>query len=190
LNPSLSILARPLYLFHHFVAFTRDKKLDRGAPSENNRAGERVNYTSTTTRVSIYWMKAAHFSAMPVRSFQEGDMARPKNLSLLSIEALFKLRDDVAAALGRKADALRKEIASLGSDYAEVGRIAIYGKKKSLQGRKVPIKYRDKSGNTWAGRGAQPRWLTAAIKAGAKRDDFLVEKSAAKPRRKYRRRKK
>lgn len=117
-------------------------------------------------------------------------MARPKNLSLLSIDALLQLRDDVAAALGRKAAALKKELASLGSDYAEVGRIAIYGKKKSLQGRKVPIKYRDKSGNTWAGRGAQPRWLTAAIKAGAKRDDFLVDKSAAKPRRKYRRRKK
>ena len=118
-------------------------------------------------------------------------MARPKKLSLLSVEALFQLRDEVAAALGQKAEALKKELASLGADYAEVGRIAVYGKKKkSLQGRKVPIKYRDKSGNTWAGRGAQPRWLTAAIKAGAKRDDFLVDKSAAKPRRKYRRRKK
>jgi hypothetical protein len=26
--------------------------------------------------------------------------------------------------------------------------------------------------------GAQPRWMTAAIKAGAKRDDFLVGKKA------------
>jgi DNA-binding protein H-NS len=117
-------------------------------------------------------------------------MARPQKLSLLSIDALLKLRDDVDAALGRKADALKKELASLGADHANVGRTAIYGKKKTLQGRKVPIKYRDKKGNTWAGRGAQPRWLTAAIKAGAKRDDFLVDKSAAKPRRKYRRRKK
>jgi DNA-binding protein H-NS len=130
------------------------------------------------------------FRVLLMQPFQEGNMARPKNLSLLSIDALLKLRDDVGAALGRKADALKKELASLGSDYAEVGRIAIYGKNKSLRGRKVPIKYRDKSGNTWAGRGAQPRWLTAAIKAGAKRDDFLVDKSAAKPRRKNRRRKK
>jgi len=118
-------------------------------------------------------------------------MARPKKLSLLSVEALFQLRDEVAAALGQKAEALKKELASLGADYAEVGRIAVYGKKKSLQGRKVPIKYRDKAGNTWAGRGAQPRWLTAAIKAGAKRDDFLVDKSATKKaRKKYRRRRK
>jgi DNA-binding protein H-NS len=119
-------------------------------------------------------------------------MARPKKLSLLSVEALFQLRDDVAAALSRKAEALKKELAAIGSDYAEVGRIAVYGKKRggSVKGRKVPIKYRDKAGNTWAGRGAQPRWLTAAIKAGAKRDDFLVDKSAAKKVRKKSRRKK
>jgi DNA-binding protein H-NS len=55
-----------------------------------------------------------------------------------------------------------------------------------MRGRKVAIKYRDKSGNTWAGRGAQPRWLTAAIKAGAKRDDFLVDKSAGKVAKKVR----
>ena len=63
-------------------------------------------------------------------------MARPKSLSLLSVDALFKLRDDVAAALGRKAAALKKQLAALGSDYAEVGRIAIYGKKSKLKGRK------------------------------------------------------
>ena len=74
----------------------------------------------------------------------------------MSVEALIKMRDDVAAALGRKADALKKELASLGTDYAEVGRIAVSGKKKTLAGRKVPIKYRDKAGNTGQGVG-QPR---------------------------------
>jgi DNA-binding protein H-NS len=109
-------------------------------------------------------------------------MARPSKLSSLSVEALFKLRDDVAAALSKRANALKKELAAIGSDYAEVGQIAVHGRKRasSLKGRKAPIKYRDRTGNTWAGRGAQPRWLTAAIKAGAKRDDFLVDKSAAK----------
>ena len=118
-------------------------------------------------------------------------MARPKKLSLLSVEALFKLRDDVAAALSHRAEALKKELAAIGSDYAEVGRIAIYGRKRgsALKGRRAPIKYRDKQGNTWAGRGAQPRWLTAAIKAGAKRDDFLVDKSTSKRRKKVRRKK-
>ena len=49
----------------------------------------------------------------------------------------------------------------------------------SLKGRKVPIKYRDRSGNTWAGRGAQPVWLREKLKAGAKLEDFAVEKTAA-----------
>ncbi len=54
-------------------------------------------------------------------------MARAKKLSLLSVEALFKLRDDVAAALSQKAEGLKKELRSLGEDYAEVGRIAMVG---------------------------------------------------------------
>jgi len=55
-----------------------------------------------------------------------------------------------------------------------------------LKGRKVPPKYRSPSGETWAGRGAKPRWLVAAIKGGRKLDDFLIDKSARKGRRKRR----
>jgi len=99
------------------------------------------------------------------------------NLANMSIDALLKLRDDVGAALSRKADALKKELASLGSDYADVGRIALYGRKR----RKVPAKYRNpKTGDTWAGRGAQPFWMREAIKGGKKPDDFLIDKRAAR----------
>jgi DNA-binding protein H-NS len=39
----------------------------------------------------------------------------------------------------------------------------------------VAVKYRDKAGNTWTGRGRMPRWLVAATKGGkAKKEDFLV----------------
>jgi H-NS histone family len=48
-----------------------------------------------------------------------------------------------------------------------------------MKGRKVAIKYRDSSGNTWAGRGAQPVWLREKLKAGAKLEDFAVQKTAA-----------
>jgi DNA-binding protein H-NS len=44
---------------------------------------------------------------------------------------------------------------------------------------KVPIKYRDRTGNTWAGRGAQPVWLREKLKAGAKLQDFAVHKTAS-----------
>ena len=60
------------------------------------------------------------------------EIAMPKtSLASMSVEAIFKLRDGVAAALGQKAEALKKELRSLGEDYAEVGRIAIYGRKRA-----------------------------------------------------------
>jgi len=44
------------------------------------------------------------------------------------------------------------------------------------RGGKVAPKYRDKGGNTWTGRGRQPRWLTTALKAkGVRKDDFLIK---------------
>jgi len=117
-------------------------------------------------------------------------MARPKNLSLLSIDALFKLRDDVVKTLSQKAQAIQKELASLGRDYATVGRIAVYGR-KSLRGRKVAAKYRDpRTGQTWSGRGAPARWITEHEKQGKKRDQFLVSGAKGKPARKKARRKK
>lgn len=44
----------------------------------------------------------------------------------------------------------------------------------SLAGRKVAIKYKDASGNTWTGRGNKPRWLTAALANGKKLESFAV----------------
>jgi len=69
---------------------------------------------------------------------------------------------------------------ALGADYAEVGRIALFGKKKkALAGRKVAAKYRDpKTGETWSGRGAMAGWLAAYVKAGRKAESFLI---GAKP---------
>ena len=60
------------------------------------------------------------------------------------------------------------------------------GAGSALKGRKVPPKYRGPSGETWAGRGARPRWLVAVIKGGKKLHDFLIDKSARKGRRKRR----
>jgi len=61
---------------------------------------------------------------------------------------------------------------------ARVGR----GGRSALKGKKVPPKYRSPSGETWAGRGAKPRWLVDAIKDGKKLDDFLIEKAWGKRR--------
>jgi DNA-binding protein H-NS len=38
----------------------------------------------------------------------------------------------------------------------------------------VAPKYKDGQGNQWTGRGLKPRWLTAALAAGKKLEDFAV----------------
>jgi DNA-binding protein H-NS len=140
--------------------------------------------TTCSSADSVGEMREIAFNFEFARAIRDplSEIAMPKtSLASMSVEALFKLRDGVAAALSQKAEALKKELRSLGEDYAEVGRIAIYGRKRgsSLRGRKAPVKYRDRSGNTWAGRGAQPVWLREKLKAGVKLEDFAVHKSAA-----------
>jgi DNA-binding protein H-NS len=109
-----------------------------------------------------------------------------QNLASLSVDALLKLRDEIGSVLSQKADALKKQLASLGADYGGGGRRGIYGKKrKSLAGRKVAPKYRDpKSKMTWAGRGARPVWMREAMKEGKKPEDFLISRPAKKSGRK------
>jgi DNA-binding protein H-NS len=100
------------------------------------------------------------------------------SLTRMDVAALLKLRGDIDNQLKARRQQLEEQLSHLGRQGGPgQGR---KGQVSSLKGRKVPIKYRDKSGNVWAGRGAQPGWLTAAIKAGAKRDDFLVDKSVRK----------
>jgi DNA-binding protein H-NS len=97
------------------------------------------------------------------------------NLSSVSIDGLLKLRDEVEKALSRKANELRDQLSRLGRSTEFRKR----GGESSLKGRKVAIKYRDRSGNTWAGRGAQPVWLREKLKAGAKLEDFAVHETAS-----------
>ncbi len=102
-----------------------------------------------------------------------------QNLASMSVDSLLKLRDDVADVLSRKADELKSQLSRLGGDTAKNGRSG--QRAGTLKGRKAAVKYRHpKTGETWSGRGAQAGWLTREIKASAKRDDFLVDKSARK----------
>ena len=49
------------------------------------------------------------------------------------------------------------------------------GAKSPAAGRKVAAKYRDpESGQSWSGRGLQPKWLKAALSTGKKLEDFTV----------------
>jgi len=101
------------------------------------------------------------------------------NLAMLDVPALLKLRDEIGAVLSQKADELKSQLASLGADGVGKGR---RGAVSALKGRRVAAKYRDPAtGDTWAGRGAKPRWLVARLKEGRKLPDFQIVTSAATP---------
>jgi DNA-binding protein H-NS len=118
-----------------------------------------------------------------IGALQEMRMAKT-NLASMSVDALLKLRDDVGKALSRRATELQGQLSRLGGEIGSRKR----GRKSSLKGRKVGVKYRDRSGNTWAGRGAQPVWLRDKLKAGAKLEDFAVHKTVASRKKSQKRR--
>jgi DNA-binding protein H-NS len=107
------------------------------------------------------------------------------NLSGMTVEALMDLRGRVGQMLLERRAELQKQLERMAALAG--GRRVVRGGGSALKGRKVPPKYRGPSGETWAGRGARPRWLVAAIKGGRKLDDFLIDKSARKGRKKRRR---
>lgn len=77
-------------------------------------------------------------------------------------------RDERERAIGQ----VHALMAEFGLTAADIGKRAA---KKGGTGNKVAAKYRNKAtGDTWSGRGLQPRWLKAALSAGKKLSDFAV----------------
>lgn len=54
------------------------------------------------------------------------------------------------------------------------GKLSTLKKGPKAAGKPVPVKFRDDQGNTWSGRGLQPRWLKAALAEGKSLEDFSV----------------
>jgi DNA-binding protein H-NS len=113
-----------------------------------------------------------------------GGIAMAKvNISRMDVQSLLNLRTQVDEALADRRTQLERQLRELGGGGEGGGRRR---GPSPLAGKRVPPKYRSLSGETWAGRGARPHWLVAAIKGGRKLDDFLIDKSARKARKKRR----
>jgi DNA-binding protein H-NS len=124
------------------------------------------------------------------RKKQTAKKRKKQNLAGLDFEGLMNLRNQVDEALTGYRSTLERQLAALGSSVASFGgRVARGMRGSTLKGMKVAPKYRGPDGETWAGRGATPRWLKAAIKEGGKLEDFLIEKTVGKAK-KARRKKK
>jgi DNA-binding protein H-NS len=100
----------------------------------------------------------------------------PTNIKNLSVSQLLAMRGDIDKLLQSKKSELQAQLAQIGGD----GRTA---RKGSVKGSKVAPKYRHpKTGETWSGRGGVAGWLAQEIKAGKKREDFLIAKPGRKKR--------
>ena len=104
------------------------------------------------------------------------------NLKSMSIDRLIGFRQRVDAALNSKVVDQRRTLESELSKLTRFQGGAARFKSAFGPGArgKVAAKYRnpDDPSETWAGRGLKPKWLTAAIKAGKKQDDFLIAGAA------------
>jgi DNA-binding protein H-NS len=79
---------------------------------------------------------------------------------------------------GAAVEKVRSLMAEYGLTTADLGGKSTAGKagkKTKTGGTKVAAKYRNAStGESWSGRGLQPRWLKAALASGRKLTDFAL----------------
>ena len=100
------------------------------------------------------------------------------NLKSMDVNALLELRANVESMLAERGRDLQRQLSLLGGGVGRgrpAGRLAgTAGRISTMRGVKVPPKYRGPEGETWAGRGATPRWLSALLKEGHSVEEFLI----------------
>jgi DNA-binding protein H-NS len=101
---------------------------------------------------------------------------RAADLKNMDVDALFAVRADVEGLLAERGRDLQRQLALLdGTPKKQRGRPPGGSVRAStLKGSKVAPKYRGPGGETWAGRGATPRWLTALLGEGHSIEEFLI----------------
>jgi DNA-binding protein H-NS len=113
----------------------------------------------------------------------------PQEIKSMSAEELWSLHELVQSVLARK---IAAEKAQLDRRLHQLGvRPSGSGPAKKIDhARRRPYpqvfpKFRNPAqpAETWAGRGKQPRWLTAQLQSGKKLDDFRIRSSSNRARR-------
>jgi DNA-binding protein H-NS len=100
-----------------------------------------------------------------------------RSFQTMSIEDLWALHNEIAKLLTAKITAekleLERRLAQLEGNGSAEGRGS---KAERRQYPQVFPKYRnpEEPAETWSGRGRQPRWVIAQLKAGKKLDDFAI----------------
>ncbi len=146
------------------------------------RTSGHSNYSKCVLKTIALRAKTAQIVSFPT----EITMPQP-NPSKMDVQSLIELRTQINETLLRRRAEIQKQLERMdGAIAIRTGPPPGKARTSLLKGRKVAPKYRGPSGETWAGRGAKPRWLVAAIKEGRKLDDFSIDKSPTKRRKKRR----
>jgi DNA-binding protein H-NS len=106
------------------------------------------------------------------------------NLKSRSIDELWNLHEEVVANLSHK---IAAEKARLEERLRKIELAGNFIRRDRVRRPypTVPQKYENPKnpGETWSGRGKQPRWITAQLKSGKKLHDFLMDRSSVERRR-------
>jgi DNA-binding protein H-NS len=118
-----------------------------------------------------------------------------QDLKSMSVDELWSLHELVTLALARKItdekSQLDHRLRQLGlSASGNAKNLSASGSAKKPNHARRPYpqvfpKYRNPAqpAETWAGRGKQPRWLTAQLRSGKKLDDFRIQPASGRARR-------
>jgi DNA-binding protein H-NS len=86
-------------------------------------------------------------------------------IASMTVDKLIALQHSIGAELQRRQSQLKKDLEALGHKNSNG---------TSLKGKKIAPKFRGPNGETWAGRGMQPKWLSALIKKGRKLETYRI----------------
>lgn len=92
------------------------------------------------------------------------------------LEQKAALESQIAEARrAERADAIARVRALMAEHGLSVADLTAKAATSKRSGAKVAPKYRDAAtGDTWSGRGLQPKWLRAALAAGRKLEEFAI----------------
>ena len=99
-------------------------------------------------------------------------MAKKSTYASMSVDALFKIRDEISEVLSSRASELKRQLAALTESKS---RSRSPGKKRKTG--KVAPQFRSKKdpSQVWSGRGATPRWMKAEMKGTKlKKESFRI----------------
>jgi DNA-binding protein H-NS len=97
---------------------------------------------------------------------------RADEIRLAERQAAIKTITELVATFGIVRSDIKFAGASTGGNHPQANAAK---KRHPSAGQSVPPRFRDATGNSWAGRGLQPKWLREAIAAGATLESFRVE---------------